>query len=104
MKPYRVQFSRIAIAHLAEIYAFIADRDGIVRAENYVSKLQKKCELLGLFPIRGTPRDDLRPGLRTVCVAKRATVAYTIDSASKAVVIHGIFTGGRDIDSAFKGD
>lgn len=102
MKPFRVLFSRSALGDLDEIYAFIAGRDGVSRAETQVENLRAACVALGTFPVRGIARDDLKKGLRIAGIARRANTAFVVDLAKKTVVIHGIFTGGRDIEKYFK--
>jgi toxin ParE1/3/4 len=47
-------------------------------------------------PARGTRRDDIRPGLRTVGFERRATIAFRI--VGREVVIIRIFYGGRDFE------
>ncbi|WP_235682074.1 type II toxin-antitoxin system RelE/ParE family toxin [Sphingobium yanoikuyae] len=49
------------------------------------------------FPRRGTMRDDLRTGLRTIAWRRRVTIAFAVEEA--IVVIIGIFYGGRDFES-----
>lgn len=103
MKRYRVIFARRADIHLAEIHAFVHRRDGPWRAEAAVQHILKACRRLETLPVRGLDRPDLGVGLRSWRATKRATVVFEVAAASKMVVIHGIFTGGRDIDGAFKG-
>ena len=52
-----------------------------------------------MFPIRGNPREDIRPGLRTVAYKKRAIIAFTVDEHAKAIEILGVFYGGQDYES-----
>ena len=58
------------------------------------------CEGLADFPHRGTARDDLRPGLRTICYRKRVVLAYAVIDETVAIV--GIFYGGRDHERLFR--
>jgi len=48
------------------------------------------------FPERGTRRDAIRPGLRTLGYRRRVTIAFHITDA--AVVIDRILYGGRDVE------
>jgi toxin ParE1/3/4 len=55
---------------------------------------------LGVFPERGTRRDDIRPGLRTMGFERRATIIFQVSEA--AVVIVRVLYGGRDADRALR--
>jgi hypothetical protein len=46
-------------------------------------------------PERGTQRNDLRPGLRTVGYRRRATILFELDQQARKVVILGIYYAGR---------
>ena len=50
------------------------------------------------MPERGTRRDDLRAGLRTVGFSRRATVLFEVDEKVRRVVIHGIYYAGRSFE------
>jgi toxin ParE1/3/4 len=58
------------------------------------------CKSLTTFPMRGTPRDDLLPGLRVIGFVRRVTIAFVVIEA--AVLIEGIFYGGRDFEATFR--
>jgi toxin ParE1/3/4 len=57
----------------------------------------KYCESLCVFPLRGTRRDDVRPGLRITNYRKRAVIAFAVDE--NVVSIIGIFYGGQDYET-----
>ena len=52
-------------------------------------------------PARGTRRDDIRLGLRTIGFERRATIAFRI--VGREVVIVRIFYGGRDFERLLLG-
>lgn len=60
------------------------------------------CEGFGTFPKRGTRRDDIRPGLRTIGFRRRATIAFTV--GDDTVTILGIFYGGQDYEAALQNE
>ncbi|MBW4505801.1 MAG: type II toxin-antitoxin system RelE/ParE family toxin [Scytonematopsis contorta HA4267-MV1] len=97
MKQYNVIFSPRAEEQLGSLYAYIAENGGEERAESYINGIITFCQGLSTFPERGTKRDDLRPGLRVIGYAKRATIAFSV--TTDRVIIHGIFYGGQDYDS-----
>ena len=58
------------------------------------------CNGLSTFPLRGTQRDDLLPGLRVTGFERRVTIAFVV--TADAVLIEGIFYGGRDFEAEFR--
>jgi len=50
------------------------------------------------MPYRGSPRDDLQPGIRILVFERRTTIAYRI--REDAVQILRIFYAGRDFRSS----
>lgn len=93
-----VVFAPEAEADLIELYDYIAAHGNAARALGYVERIVAACESLATFPSRGTPRDDVRPGLRLTSVARRVTIAYHL--AGETVTIDRILYGGRDLPAA----
>ena len=60
------------------------------------------CEDLATFPLRGTARDDIRPGLRTIGFRRRGVIAFVV--WDDVVVIVGVFYGGRDYEQVLRDD
>lgn len=73
-------------------------------AERYTSAVVATCESLALFPLRGVPREDIRPGLRVTHHKGRTLIAYAVDEASRTVSIVGVFYGGQDHEGALSAD
>ena len=94
MTRYRVVFRPEAAQQLEELYDFIADAGSPGNAAGFTESIVAFCEGLAAFPYRGTARDDLRPGLRTIGYKKRVVIAYAVLNETVAIV--GIFYGGRD--------
>lgn len=69
-------------------------------AERYTSAVVETCERLAIFPLRGAPRDDIRPGLRVTHHRGRTLIAYAVDEAARLVSVIGVFYGGQDLDAA----
>lgn len=92
-----VRFAPEAERDLNELLDYIASVATPEIADRYVDDLITYCEGLATFPEGGTPRDDIRPGLRTTGFRGRVVIAFaTIDDA---VVILGVFYGGRDYET-----
>ena len=97
----RVVFTPRAERQLDEIYAFIADRAGEATADRFVGRIVALCQGLSTFPLRGTPRDDIVPGLRTTGFRRRVLIAFMV--TEREIVIEGVFYGGWDFVSALRG-
>ena len=95
---YRVVFAPEARAQLLSIYRYLAEKAGADVALAFTSSIVDYCESFVTFPYRGTSRDDLRPGLRTVGFRRRVTIAFAVDG--ETVTIIGAFYGGQDVDGA----
>lgn len=54
---------------------------------------------LNLFPERGSRRDDLEPGVRTIGFERRVVIAFRV--LSDEVEILRVFYGGQDVDAQF---
>ena len=52
--------------------------------------------------MRGTQREDVLPGLRTIGFERRATIAFLVEG--DLVLIEGVFHGGQDFESALGGE
>lgn len=90
---YRVTYRPSAVADLENIYEFIA-QDSPERAFAYVGRIQVHCESLREMPERGTKRDDLATGIRTLNFERRAIIAYRVEG--EIVRIVRVFYAGQD--------
>lgn len=88
--------------HLDAIYDYIAAAASPDIAQRFTDGILDHIGKLISFPRRGTMRDDLRPGLRTTAWRRRVTIAFAVEDT--AVVIVGIFYGGRDFESLLSED
>ena len=61
---FRVTYSPRARDDLNDIYHYIAEHAGAITARQYTNQIEETCNKLRNFPLRGTLRDDIRPGLR----------------------------------------
>jgi toxin ParE1/3/4 len=102
MESHRVIFSPEAEAQLVGIYRWIAEKAAPAAAERFTGAIVDYCEKLETFPHRGTRREDLRPGLRTIGFRHRVTIAFVVEADT--VTIIGIFYGGQDFEAALQID
>jgi toxin ParE1/3/4 len=94
----KVVFSPEAQADLLGLYNYIAEQSGPERAFSYTDRIASYCSSFADFGERGTRRDDIRPGLRTIGFARRVVVAFHL--TTETVTIDRILYGGRDIGKA----
>ena len=93
---HRVVFAPESLDDLRGLYDLIAAASLPDRALTYVEGLQRYCLGLADFPERGTRRDAIRPGLRTLGYRRRVTVAFRVTDTT--VVILRVLYGGRDLE------
>ena len=99
---HRVIFSPEAQEQLAELFHYIAEAASPHIAVRYTEAIVSFCERLCTFPLRGTRRDDVRPGLRITNYKKRAVIAFDVDG--EVVSIIGVFYGGQDYETILQDD
>ncbi|MBY8825481.1 type II toxin-antitoxin system RelE/ParE family toxin [Sphingomonas colocasiae] len=80
---------------LLELYDWIDERADMDVAHGYVLQVEAFANGLADFPGRGTPRDHLVPGMRTMTFRRRTIVAYRVDG--EVVHILRIVRAARDI-------
>ncbi|MDO8263591.1 MAG: type II toxin-antitoxin system RelE/ParE family toxin [Gallionella sp.] len=97
MSQYTVIFTPEAQEQLAALYRYIAVVASPEIADRYTNAIVTYCEGLHTFPLRGTCRDDIRPGLRITHYKKRAVIAFEVDA--ELVTIIGVFYGGQDYET-----
>lgn len=99
---YRVEFAPEAISQLATIEEYIANVGAPVVAVRYVDAIVSYCESLVTFPERGTPRNDLFPGLRITNYRGSVIIAFLVDAEREVVSILGVFYGGQDYEGTWR--
>ena len=97
---HQVVFSPEALEQLAALYRYIAEAASPDVAAHYTEAIVNYCESLCRFPLRGTQRDDVRPGLRITNYKKRTVIAFDVDAARVSII--GIFYGGQDYETILR--
>ena len=102
MKLYRIVWHPKARADLLALYDWIAEQADPDTAFEYTSKIESHTAKLANFPDRGTPRDDLVKGMRTIPYRRRTVIAYRVlgEEVEILVIVHG----GRDFGRVFEGE
>lgn len=97
MKDWPIVYDPQALDDLEAIHDWIARHGSERTADRYEQRITAFIEQLRNFPERGTQRDDLQPGLRTIGFERRVSVAYSM--AGDRVRIVRVLYGGRQFDS-----
>jgi toxin ParE1/3/4 len=90
----QVIFTPRAMRQIEDLHSYISQSTSADVADGYVGRIVRYCERFEVFPLRGTGRDDIMPGLRTVGFERRVTIAFIV--TPEAVLIEGVFYGGQD--------
>jgi len=91
-----VVFRPEAEADLVGLYECIAQEAGHKVAGGYIDRIEEACIALATFPKRGTRRDDILPGLRTVGFERRVTIAFRVLKTEVEIVT--IAYAGRNFE------
>lgn len=97
---HKLVFAPEANQQLLSLFRYLAERASPAVASRFTGAIVEYCEDLCHHPRRGTKRDDIRPGLRTVGFRRRVTIAFAVDE--KTVTILGIYYGGRDFEAELR--
>lgn len=97
----RIVFTPRALRQLEALHDYLSDKAGDRIADAYVERIVAACRRLSTYPVRGTRRDNVLPGLRTIGFERRATIAFLIEDDK--VLIEGIFHGGQDFETMLRG-
>jgi toxin ParE1/3/4 len=97
---HEVVFAPEARDDLLGLYEYIATHSNAARAHSFARRIVDYCQSLAMFPERGTRRDELRPGLRTIGYRRRVTIAFHV--IPDRVIIDRILYAGRDLSTAFR--
>jgi plasmid stabilization system protein ParE len=97
---YTVRFSPQALAQIDAIEDCITLAGSPVAAIRHTDGIVSYCESLTTFPLRGTTRDDVIPGLRVTNYRHSTVIAFNVDGSDQTVSILGVFYGGQDFETA----
>jgi toxin ParE1/3/4 len=99
---FEIYFRPQAEADLIGLHEYITEKSGPRIAAGYIDRIEAACMALAEFPERGTRRDDLARGLRTIGFERRVTFAFRVVRTRVEIVT--IAYGGRDFESDLKED
>ncbi len=85
-----------------KLHRDIGERSAAAIAERFTTAIVEYCLAFATFPRRGTRRDDIRPGVRTIGYRRRVTIAFEVED--DAVNILGVYYGGRGYEADLRDD
>ncbi len=80
------------------LYDWIAERASPDTALGYIDRLEHYIRGFDYASERGTSRNDIREGLRTVGFERRVTIAFNV--TAQEVIVLGLFYGGQNWQEA----
>jgi plasmid stabilization system protein ParE len=95
---YTVEFNPRSRAQLRSIVRYITRKKSAQVARDYARDITAECLSLNTFPHRGTARDDLALGIRTMGFRDRVTILFRISDKQQTVSILSILYGGRSLE------
>ena len=101
---YSVAFAPEALAQLEALEDYISHTESPVVAARFIDNIINHCESLGVFPLRGTCRNDLLPALRITHYRHTTAIAFSVAAETETVSILGVFYGGQDYAARFQND
>ncbi len=97
-----VVLSPQAEGDLIALYDHIAQAASPAIAAAYLARVEAYVRGFELSAERGTQRDDIRAGIRTVGFERRITIAFTLTDTVATIL--RLFYGGQDWASALQGE
>lgn len=102
MKRYTVVLDADALRDLASIRGHITTERGRPLADKFVDRVFQHLSKFASMPRRGTPRTDIRPGLRVAGWRRTLNIAFRVDEQAETVVILAVLYRGRDVDAVLR--
>lgn len=97
---HSVIWTEPAVADLRGIYLWTADRANRDVALRLLQRIEEAAEKLTDYPRRGRPRDEIRPGLRSIPFERAAIIFY--EAGENRVQIVRVIDGRRDLAAAIE--
>lgn len=92
---YHVQLSALAVEDLIALHRWVSMEADTPTADGYLTRIEERIAALADFPHRGSPRDDLVPGLRTLTLERRLLIAYNVNG--RVVTVQRVINPFRDL-------
>lgn len=73
-----VSISEQALDDLFNLHRWVAEQAGVAVADAYQDRIDARLRSLREFPERGTPREDLGQGIRSIPFERRIVILYRV--------------------------
>jgi len=102
--PFAIEFAaacerdfELIFDHLFTSYCTFGEStvEALEHASRRLVGIRRAAERLGTFPLRGTTRDDILPGVRYLAI-DQAIYWFEVDEKALRVRVLAIFFGGQD--------
>lgn len=100
---YRLRLHPKIADDLNVIARLVAERSGNRAAHQLIDEIEAVLLKLSLDPGSGTPRDDIRPGLKTVPAGPSGVGVFDVHEDMREVHIHAVSYGGAEWGMTAKG-
>ena len=87
-------------ADLDQMYLEIAMAGFPENADSFTNRIVDFCEELSQFPLRGTERPEIAPGVRTIGFRRQVTIVFHVLEQQQQVVIDRILRRGCSLPRA----
>jgi plasmid stabilization system protein ParE len=98
-RTFTLELDRDALGDLADIRDHVSSARGPRFASEFIGHILDHLSGFETAPLRGTRREEIRPGLRLIGWRRTLTIAFTVDEAAARVVILGVLYRGRDVEA-----
>ncbi|MFC4257178.1 type II toxin-antitoxin system RelE/ParE family toxin [Croceibacterium xixiisoli] len=85
----------MAIEDLIALHQWVSTEADSDTADAYLARIEQRVATLAEFPERGSPRNDLANGLRTLAFERKLLIAYQVDG--NRVTVQRIINAQRDL-------
>lgn len=92
---YDAQLSALAIEDLIALHQWLGVEADIPAVDGYLARIEERIAAMADFPNRGSSRDDLVAGLRTLTFESRLLIAYKVDR--EVVTVQRVINAFRDL-------
>jgi plasmid stabilization system protein ParE len=92
---YTVRILPAAKEDLRALHRYIARKSSPVIASRYTGRIRAFLAGFSHYPMRGSIRNDIRPGIRIVGFERRVSIAFFVEDDE--VVVAGILYAGRQL-------
>lgn len=100
--PHKIVFTPESRHQITAIQDYISQVATPDIARRFTDGILAHLETLADYPLIGTARDDVRPGLRTLVHRRRVIMAFMVEET--AVVIIGFYYGGQNFETLLPED